>query len=142
LIATAAFGDAPGGVAGVLLVASAALGGASTAVSGVADVAGAATHTDVSKAQDALDATGNLGGLVVTAASGGNFKAGQTAATMTEVATLAVSPKDAFRNTATVVDAARTVFSVGQSIRDNWGSFKNAVMGVIGSTPNPLPQLF
>ncbi|MGA9132307.1 MAG: hypothetical protein WB384_09915 [Candidatus Sulfotelmatobacter sp.] len=78
LIATVAAGDVPGGVAGGVIVASAVIGGSATTVSGVADVAGAATKTDVHEAQEVLDATGNLPGLAVTAASGGNLKAGQT----------------------------------------------------------------
>lgn len=62
LVATTAFGDVPGGVAGALIVTSAILGGTTTAVSGVADVVGTATKTDVSKGQEALEATSNLPG--------------------------------------------------------------------------------
>ena len=108
LVATTAFGDAPGGVAGALILTSAAIGGTATAVSGTADVLGAATKTDVSKGQEALEATGNLPGLVTTVATGGNLKAGQVASTLGDVASLAAAPKDAMKNAATFADAVRT----------------------------------
>jgi succinyl-CoA synthetase beta subunit len=96
---------------------------------GVTDVAGAATKTDVHEAQEALDATSNLPGLAVTAA-GGNLKAGQTAATITDVASLAVNPKDAMRNTATVLDAGKTVVGAYQLVQDAWASIKDGAANV------------
>src|SRR3977135_1079943 len=45
LVAAAAAGDVPGGVAGALILTSAVIGGTATAVSGTADVLGAATKT-------------------------------------------------------------------------------------------------
>jgi RHS repeat-associated protein len=120
LIATVALGDVPGGVAGAVIVASAGIGGAATFVSGTVDVAGAASNTDVSEAQEVLEATGNLPGLVVTDATGGNLKAGQTAATISDAASLALSPKDATKNVFTAVDAGRTLEST-------WSTLNNAV---------------
>ena len=134
LVATAAFGDAPGGVAGALILTSATLGGTVTTVSGVTDVLGATTHTDVSKAQEALDATSNLPGLAVSAA-GGNLKAGQTVATISDTAQLAISPRDATKNLATTVDAGRTVFSAGGMLKSAWNSFSSAFSGAFA--PNP-----
>jgi RHS repeat-associated protein len=137
LIATAAGGDVPGGVAGAVILSSAVLGGTVTTVSGVADVAGAATKTDVHEAQEALDATSNAAGLVVTAATGGNMKAGQTAATVGEMASLAMSPKEATKNVATAVDAGRTVFSAGSLLKSAWNSFSSAVSGAFAPSPGP-----
>lgn len=108
-MATAAFGDIPGGVAGALILTSAVIGGTATAVSGTADVLGVSTKTDVSKAQGALEATGNLPGLVTTVATGGNLKAGQTAGTLGDIASLAANPKEAVKNWATAADAVRTL---------------------------------
>ncbi len=88
LVATAAVGDVPGGAVGATVVGSVVLGGTTTAVSGVADVAGAATNTNVQPATEALDATGTFGGLVVTAATGGNMEAGKAATTLTDAAAL------------------------------------------------------
>jgi len=70
LVATAAFGDAPGGAFGAAMVFNAALGGTVTAVNGTTTIAGAATHTDVSHATETLDAIQNVPGLVTTAATG------------------------------------------------------------------------
>ena len=137
LIATAAGGDVPGGVAGAVILSSAVLGGTVTTVSGVADVAGAATKTDVHEAQEALDATSNAAGLVVTAATGGNMKAGQTAATVGDMASLAMSPKEATKNVATAVDAGRTVFSAGSLLKSAWNSFSSAVSGAFAPSPGP-----
>ena len=117
LVGTAAFGDVPGGVAGALLLTSAALGGTTTAVSGAIDVLGAATKTDVSKGQEALEATGNLPGLVTTVATGGNLKAGKVAGTLGDAASLAAKPKDAMKNAATFVDAVRTVMGATSLLR-------------------------
>src|SRR5271156_109402 len=125
LIATVATGDVPGGAAGALLIAGAGIGAASTGVSGTMDIVGAATGTDVSKAQDALDATSNLPGLAVTAATG-NLNAGKAAATISDVATLAASPREAMRNVATAAGAGRTAVSAGQLVHKYWNSLVNA----------------
>ena len=109
-MATAAGGDAPGGVAGTILLANALLTGTALTVKGTVDVAGASTKTDVAKGDQALEATGNIGGLAVTAAGGG-LKAGRAAATLTSVGALAASPMEAGRNVATAVEAGRTAFS-------------------------------
>jgi hypothetical protein len=91
------------------------------------DIAGAATRTDVSKGQDVLDATSNLPGLAVTAATGGNLNAGKAAATISDAATLAASPREAMRNIATAADAGRTAVSASQLIHKYWNSFVNGL---------------
>jgi len=142
LVGTAAFGDAPGGVAGALILTSAVMGGTATAVSGTADVLGATTKTDVSKAQEALEATGNLPGLVTTVATGGNLKAGQTAGTLGDIASLAVSPKEAVKNVATAADSVRTLMGAKDLATSVWNSVKSYVVNPGPPTiPTPgLPQ--
>ena len=127
LIATVAVGDAPGGALGAALVASAALGGAVTEVSGTMDVAGAAANVDVSKGQEFLDATGNFAGLSATAVSGGNLKVGQATTTISDVVTLGTSPREAYRNAATLADSARTIMGTGELIRSQWSNIKSAI---------------
>lgn len=63
----------------------------------------------LARGQEALEATGNLPGLVTTVATGGNLKAGQVASTLGDVASLAAAPKDAMKNAATFADSVRTV---------------------------------
>ena len=141
LVATAAVGDAPGGVAGALILTSAVLGGTVTTVSGVTDVLGATTHTDVSKAQEALDATSNLPGLAVSAA-GGNLKAGQTVATISDTAQLALSPREAVKNPATTVDAVRTVMGAKDLASSVWNTVKSYVVNPGAPTiPTPRPPM-
>jgi RHS repeat-associated protein len=131
LVATAAGGDAPGGVAGTLLIANAAFGGAVTAVSGTVDVMGAATHTEVKPATDALEATGNLPGLVTLAATG-NIQAGQTVTTLADAASLVAAPREAVKNVATMADTYRTVIAVRSLLHD-------AVSSARGLISNPQP---
>ena len=135
LVATAAFGDAPGGVAGVLLIASEGVGGAATAVSGTADIMGAATNTDVKKGDAALAAAGNLAGLVATDVSGGNPRVGAAVATISNVATLAASPREAMRNAATAADAVRTTVEGYQEAHGDWSSIKAAVRAALPLLP-------
>jgi hypothetical protein len=137
LVATAAFGDAPGGVAGALILTSATLGGTVTTVSGVTDVLGATTHTDVSKAQEALDATSNLPGLAVSAA-GGNLKAGQTVAAISDTAQLAVSPREAVKNVATTADSVRTLMGAKDLVTGAWNSVKSYIVNP-GPPTIPVP---
>lgn len=140
LVGTAAFGDAPGGVAGALILTSAVIGGTATAVSGTADVLGAATKTDVSKGQEALEATGNLPGLVTTVATGGNLKAGQTAGTLGDMASLAASPKEAVKNVATFADAVRTLMGAKDLATSVWNSAKSYLVNPGPPTiPTPGP---
>ena len=142
LIATTAVGDAPGGAFGAVLVASSGIGAAMTTVSGTSDVLGAVSHTDVSAGQKVMDATSNLPGLVVTdaalAAGSSSDKAvsiGQTAATVSDAASLIAAPREAVRNPATAADAVRTV-----------GAAADLVRGTIKPTPqtpqqqSPRPQ--
>jgi hypothetical protein len=142
LVATAAGGDVPGGVAGALILTSAVMGGTATAVSGTVDVLGAATKTDVSKGQEALEATGNLPGLVATVATGGNLKAGQTAGTLGDIASLTASPKEAVKNVATTVDAVRTLMGAKDLAASVWNSVKSYVVNPGPPTiPTPgVPQ--
>lgn len=133
MIATVAGGDVPGGAAGVAIVASAGIGGAATTVSGTIDLAGAATKTDASKTDKALGAMGNLGGLTVTAFSGGNLKAGEAAATLTNAGTLALNPADAARNVATAAEAGKTVVDTYNLVRD---AIHNATISL------PFPLVF
>lgn len=107
LIATAAVGDIPGST-GAFLVANAALGAKTATVSGVVDMTTPLTNTDGTKAQSVLAATSNLGGLVVSAATGGDLKTGQASPTLTSVRTLDENPAGAMRNPATMVKAAKT----------------------------------
>jgi hypothetical protein len=117
-----------------LKTVSAALGGGTTAVSGVMDIGGSATYTDVSQATSALSAVSNLGGLVTTAATG-NIKAGQGAATVTGVASLATSPKDATKNVATTADAVQTLFSATDLVMSVGNSIASGVRAAL--SPNP-----
>jgi hypothetical protein len=116
-------------------VANAALTGTAIAVKGIIDVTGAATKTDVSRADQALEATGNLGGLAATAASRGNLKVGEAASTVTSVGALAANPMEAGRNIATAVEAGRTAFSAVSLAR----SIVNAARTEIEQLP---PLLF
>jgi hypothetical protein len=125
LVGTVAFGDVPGGVLGAGLVLSGVLGGTTTAVSGVADIAGNHTNTDVREANEALEHTSTVSGLVFSAT--GHPKAAGVAATLESAATLAHSPKDAFKNPATVIDAARTVQGLIDLGRKAWNAVASAV---------------
>lgn len=102
------------------------------------EIAGAATHTDVSQPTVALSAVSNLGGLA-TAAATGNIKAGQAAATITGVASLAASPKDATQKIATAVDAVQTGFSAANLAASSAGSVASAIQGALAPTPPPPP---
>jgi len=133
LVATAATGDVPGGVAGALLVTNATLGGTATAVSGTTQIIGAATNTDTTAAQDALSATSSLPGLA-TAAATGNLKAAQTVTTLTNAATLAAAPNEAVKNPATTVDAAQTVKETTGLVQSTINTIKSWF-----STPTPPP---
>ena len=77
LVATAAGGDVPGGVAGGSWWVITVLGGTATAVGGTAQIISTATDTNTTSAQGALSATSSGPGLL-TAASGGNLNAAQT----------------------------------------------------------------
>jgi RHS repeat-associated protein len=134
LVGTAVFGDVPGSTAGAVLVVNTVLGGLSTAGSGVVTITGAVTNTNGSDAQEALSATQNLPGLVTTAVTGGNLKAGDIAATVGNAASLATGPKDAVKNPATAADAAQTVKDTGGLIQQT----VNAVRNYLNPTP-PTP---
>ena len=71
------------------------LGGTSTAVSGTTQVIGAMTNTDTTKGQEALGAVGTPAGLITTAATGGNLKAGNAASAVQDIVTTVANPKDA-----------------------------------------------
>jgi RHS repeat-associated protein len=139
LVATTLGGDAPGGAVGAVLIANSGLIGVSTATMGITDMAGTATNTDTSKADRALQATGNLGGLAVTSATLGNMKAGQGAATLTNAASLAVSPRDALRNPATVADAARTVAATSSLIQQSLNGLSSLTSEAISYLLLPRP---
>ena len=117
LVATAAFGDVPGGVVGAGLVTSTVIGGTATAVNGTTQIMGAATHTDTSEAREAVSAVSTLPGVATVIATNGNIKAGAAASTLTNAATLAAAPKEAVRNLATAADAAQTVGETGGLIQ-------------------------
>ncbi len=136
-MATAAGGDAPGGAAGAAILFSAVLGGTTTAVSGTVDVIGAATKTDVSKGQEALEATGNLPGLVTTAATGGNLTAGKAAGTLGDVASLAMSPKEAVKNMFTAADAVRTLMGAKDLATGVWSNVRSSFAGAFAPNPGP-----
>jgi RHS repeat-associated protein len=144
LVATAAGGDVPGGVAGALLVGNTVLGGTATAVSGTAQIIGTATNTNTTSAQDALSATSSGPGLV-TAASGGNLNAAQTVTTITNAATLATDPKGAVKNVATGIDAAQTVKETGSLINQTVDAVRSSVSGALAPAhsgplaPAPAP---
>ena len=134
LVATAAVGDVPGGIAGGLILANAALGGTVTVAHGTATIIGAASPENAegaNQAKEVLDATSTLPGLATTALSGGNVKAGQVVSTVTNVASLAADPKGAVKNVATAADAARTA-------KDTQGlaqEAKSALSGALAPTP-------
>ncbi|MFZ5983095.1 MAG: RHS repeat-associated core domain-containing protein [Acidobacteriota bacterium] len=138
LVASALVGDAPGGTVGALLLTSAVMGGTATAVSGTAEILGEATNTDVSAAAEALEASGNLGGLLSTAASGGDLEKGKAGATVTDVASLAASPKDATKNAATLVDAGRTLAEATKLVRGWIQDVRRTVAG--GEKPGTAPK--
>jgi RHS repeat-associated protein len=145
LVGTAALGDEPGAVTGGAIVfsalktVSAALSGTTTAMSGLTDVTGAVTKTDVSGAQQALSATGNLGGLVTTAATGGNLKAGEAAATITDAASLVGNPREATKNLATGVDAVRTAGSTYDLVGSAVSSAASGMRGALSPRPAAPP---
>jgi len=89
LVGTVAFGDAPGGALGVGLILSATLGGTTTAVSGVADIAGNHTNTDVIEANEVLEHTSTVSGLVFSAT--GHPKAAGVAGTLESAAWCPIS---------------------------------------------------
>jgi RHS repeat-associated protein len=135
LVATAAFGDVPGGAAGALLVVNTVLGGTATAVSGTTQIVGAATNTNTTEAREALSATSTVPGLVTAAATGGNLKAAGAVSTLTNAATLGAKPAEAFKNPATMADAAQTT-------KETTSLFRSAV-NVVKSffvPPPPPPQ--
>lgn len=138
LVATAAVGDAPGGVAGALLIANTALGGTALAVSGTSQIVGNATHVDTSSAQDALSATSTLPGLATAAATGGNLKAAGTISTVTNAVTLAAAPKEAVKNLATTADAAHTVKETAGLVQNAIGAVKSWFSGP-SAPPAPKP---
>lgn len=125
LVGTVAFGDVPGGVLGAGLVLSGVLGGTTTAVSGVADIAGNHTNTDVREANEALEHTSTVSGLVFSAT--GHPKAAGVAGTLESAATLGFRPKDAMKNPATMIDAARTVQGLIDLGRKAWSAVASAV---------------
>lgn len=124
LVGTVAFGDAPGGALGVGLILSATLGGTTTAVSGVADIAGNHTNTDVREANEVLEHTSTVSGLVFSAT--GHPKAAGVAGTLESAATLGFRPKDAMKNPATMIDAGRTVQGLIDLGRKAWGAVSSA----------------
>ena len=136
LVATAAFGDAPGGVAGALLVTNTVLGGTASAVSGTTQIMGAATNTNTSEAREALSATSTGPGLVTAAATGGNLMAAGVVSTVTNAATLAAAPKDAVKNLATGADAAQTVKETTGLVQ----TMVNAVKSFFVPPPPPPKQ--
>jgi len=134
LVGTAAFGDAPGGAAGALLLFNATLGGVATGVSGVAQIAGAATNTDTSEAQKVLSAVSTGPGLVATAASGGNLEVGEKVSTVTNAATLVANPKDAVASVPNAIDAAKTVKENTSLLKETAETVKNWI-----NPPPPSP---
>lgn len=125
----------PTGLSGAVLVANGIVVSATSFAAGTANTAGALTNTDVSQATDVLSATSNLGGLATTAATGGNLEAGQAAATVTNVATLAQAPLEASANPGTAVDAAQTI-SDGLALGDRVaGAISSALRGLFAPMP-------
>jgi RHS repeat-associated protein len=135
LVATGAFGNAPGGVLGAFLVTNTVLGGTASAVSGATQIMGAATNTNTTEAREALSATSTLPGLVTAAATGGNLKLAGAVSTLTNAATLGAKPKEAFNNPATMVDAAQTTRETTSLFR----STVNVVKSFFGPPPPPPP---
>lgn len=128
-------GGNPTGPGGAVLVANGVVVSATSFAVGTANTAGALTNTDVSQATEVLSATSNLGGLATTAATGGNLEAGQTAATITNVAVLAQAPLEAAANPGTAVDAVQTVsegINLGDRVADAAAS---ALRGLFAPTP-------
>jgi hypothetical protein len=107
LVTTAAVGDAPGSVAGTLLLANTVLGGTAAAVSGTTQIIGAATQTNTKEAEEVLSVTSSLPGLATAAVTGGNMKAAHTVTTITSGFTLAAAPREAVKNVATAADALK-----------------------------------
>lgn len=139
LVATAAVGDAPGGVVGALMITNAVLGGTATAVNGTVQIAGAATNTDTTEAREALSSTSTLPGLATAAATGGNLKAANAVSTVTNAATLASDPKGAVKNAATGADAVHTVKDTTSLASQAVSAVKSAVSGALAPTPAPPP---
>jgi len=136
LVATAAFGDVPGGAAGALLVTNTVLGGTASAVSGTTQIMGAATNTNTTEAREALSATSTVPGLVTAAATGGNLKAAGAVSTLTNAATLGAKPAEAFKNPATMADAAQTTKETTSLFR----SAVNVVKSFFVPPPPPPKQ--
>ncbi len=130
LMATIAGGDVPGSTVGTLLVANTAISAAAWITAGTVQMAGAATDSDVSKGTEGLSATGNLGGLVVTAISGGNIELGAEAATLTSAGTLARNPAGAAANPATAAKGVNTLTST-------FNLLKSWINGATTPTPPP-----
>jgi len=102
------------------LVSSAGIGSTVTTVKGSVDLMGALTGSDkagVKAADKALNATGNLGGLVATSIYQGNLNAGQAGTVLTNALALTANPMEATRNPATVIEAARTVVGTYNLVR-------------------------
>ncbi len=142
LVVSAGAGDVPGGAWGGAILASVTLGGTSTVVNGATEILGAATQTDVREAQDVLNSTSNLPGLAVTAASGGNLKAGEVAATVANAASLAINPTAAVKNPATAVDAATTVKDTAGLLQNVMSHISSAISGAMAPSapPPPIPK--
>jgi hypothetical protein len=93
----------------------------------------------VKESQEALKAMSNVPGLTVTAATGGNIKAGQVTATLADAATLAVAPMQAVKNPATAADAIGTVGSVADLVINAGKTAASVVSGAIATSPQPPP---
>lgn len=137
----------PTGPGGALLVANGAVVSATSFAAGIAKTAGTLTNADASQATEALPAASNLGGLATTAAIGGNLEAGQTAATVTNVAALGMEPQAALANPGKAVDALQTVsegINLGDRVADAAASaFRGLLVPAPAKTPvrqqPPLP---
>ena len=130
LMTTLAGGDVPGSTFGAALAANSVISAAAWMTTGTVKMVGAATNTNVTTGIDGLSATGNLGGLVVTAASGGNIERGTEAATITSAATLARNPAGALASPATEAKAMNTLSST-------FSLLKSWISGATAPTPPP-----
>ncbi len=132
LVATVSVETCRAGSPGLCWLPIQRLGGAAMGVNGVTDVVGAATNTDVKPATEALEATSNLPGLALTAATG-NIQFGRTVATIADAASLAAEPKEAIKNLATAADTVMTVGATASLMQ----KALDAVKGWFSSTPPP-----
>ena len=140
VLASTATGN-PTGPAGAVLAANGILTASAALALGTANTVGAAANQDVSRATEVLTATGNLGGLAATAATGGDLQAGQAAATVTSAVALAQAPQAAGANPGTAADALNTVsntITLGSTLVD---SVTSAIRGLVApATPTPQPR--